>query len=265
VVSDYGNASVQGNTLTVVDVKALAVAKTIELGEYHRPHGIAFMPDGKRVVVTAEANASVIVVDVESGMVQGAVSTGQKVGHMLALAPDGGRVWVANLVSATVSPIDLVEMTAGEPVAVVSGCEGIAVTQDGSEVWTASREQNVVLVLDAKDMSRKAELAAPGLPFRLAPTADGKTMVVANAEAGVLQLFDVATKQATTVDIKGADGSSAGPVGTIVAGDSKTAFVALGMEDRIAIVDLDARSVVGRVAAGRGADGIGYSDVFVAN
>ena len=43
VVTDYGARS-GGNTLTVIDVPGLAVARTVDLGEHRRPHGIDFMP-----------------------------------------------------------------------------------------------------------------------------------------------------------------------------------------------------------------------------
>ena len=43
VVADYGDRTAN-NTLTVIDVPALRVARTIDLGEYSRPHGIAFLP-----------------------------------------------------------------------------------------------------------------------------------------------------------------------------------------------------------------------------
>src|SRR5436190_16561270 len=46
VVSNYGQQA-PGSTLTVIDLERAAVARTIELGEYHRPHGGQFEADGK--------------------------------------------------------------------------------------------------------------------------------------------------------------------------------------------------------------------------
>ncbi|MBT8462579.1 MAG: gluconolaconase, partial [Gemmatimonadetes bacterium] len=53
VVTDYG-ARNGGNTLTVIDVPGLAVARTVDLGDHRRPHGIAFMPGDDVVAVTTE-------------------------------------------------------------------------------------------------------------------------------------------------------------------------------------------------------------------
>lgn len=74
VVCNYG-AQTPGSTLTVIDLTVPAVRQTIDLGECRRPHGIAFLPDGKRVVVTAEAQRALVVVHVESGQVEKVVGT----------------------------------------------------------------------------------------------------------------------------------------------------------------------------------------------
>src|SRR5512138_1725597 len=44
LVSNYGVRGKPGNTLTVIDVGKLSVARTIDLHEYQRPHGMAFLP-----------------------------------------------------------------------------------------------------------------------------------------------------------------------------------------------------------------------------
>src|SRR5262245_14915674 len=54
VVTDYGGQP--RRTLTVIDVPALKVTKTIDLGGYTAPHGIVFLPGSadSMVVVTSE-------------------------------------------------------------------------------------------------------------------------------------------------------------------------------------------------------------------
>src|SRR5690349_16103477 len=58
VVTNYGDRTTQGNTLSVIDLTAATpmVARTIDLGEYHRPHGIAFVGIGDKLVVTSETS-----------------------------------------------------------------------------------------------------------------------------------------------------------------------------------------------------------------
>jgi DNA-binding beta-propeller fold protein YncE len=74
-VTGYGIKGEPGRSLTVIDVPSLSVARTIDLGDYRRPHGAAFLPDGRRVIVTAEANAAVVIVDVEAGTVERGIAT----------------------------------------------------------------------------------------------------------------------------------------------------------------------------------------------
>src|SRR3954464_15791609 len=49
VAANYGGRT-PGNSLTVLDLKTRRPVRTIDLGSYTRPHGIAWLPDGKRVV-----------------------------------------------------------------------------------------------------------------------------------------------------------------------------------------------------------------------
>ena len=54
IVCNYGDRSGPGSSLSVLDMEAQRVTATIDLTPYHRPHGIQFLPNGRRVVVTAE-------------------------------------------------------------------------------------------------------------------------------------------------------------------------------------------------------------------
>src|SRR5678816_1315844 len=58
VVSDYSGQP--GRTLTVIDVPALRVVRTIDLGQYNRPHGMVFLPGDSIVIVTSEASGNVV-------------------------------------------------------------------------------------------------------------------------------------------------------------------------------------------------------------
>jgi len=75
VVSNYGPDSKPGNSLTVFDIATADVVDTIDLGDFLRPHGIAWLPDNRRVLVTVEDNRAVVLVDIERGEVIRAVST----------------------------------------------------------------------------------------------------------------------------------------------------------------------------------------------
>src|SRR5688572_21190241 len=69
LVANYGGREA-GRSLTVLDVPARTVERTIDLGDYRRPHGVAWLADGRRAAVTVEANGGVLLVDVAAGRVE---------------------------------------------------------------------------------------------------------------------------------------------------------------------------------------------------
>src|SRR5262245_36760885 len=66
VAANYGGSGGPGHTLTVIELRARKATNTIELGEYLRPHGVAWLRDGQHVAVTSEQSRAVIFVDVLS-------------------------------------------------------------------------------------------------------------------------------------------------------------------------------------------------------
>ncbi|MDX2088415.1 MAG: hypothetical protein SFX73_11220 [Kofleriaceae bacterium] len=260
VVSNYGDQAALGRTLTVVDLVGLKIAKTIELGDYRRPHGMAFLDD-HRVIVTAEVNASVVIVDLDAGKVERGIFTSQQGSHMLARVPGTQRVYVANIGSGSITPIDVAQGAAGDSAPAIATSEAIAVTPDGAQVWTASLSENKVVVLDAK-LGKLAELPAEGAPIRVTATPDGKAMLVSNVKGSKLQVVDVATRTVKTIDVPAQQGDTAAPMGAAIASDSKTAYVTLVAEDRVAIIDLASGRITGHIAVGHGPDGIAYSSAF---
>src|SRR5690349_3698369 len=69
IVSNYGVRGAPGNSLTVIDVPAATVARTIDLGEFKRPHGSAFLPGDSLFVVTSEVSKAVVLVNFSTGTV----------------------------------------------------------------------------------------------------------------------------------------------------------------------------------------------------
>jgi YVTN family beta-propeller protein len=96
LATNYGTPAAPGSTLTLIDVEEGRALRTIALGEHRRPHGVVWLPDGKRAVVTVEASRAVLVVDTEAGTVEAAIKTDQDVSHMVALSKDGTRAFVAH-------------------------------------------------------------------------------------------------------------------------------------------------------------------------
>lgn len=274
VVADYGTGGAPGKTLTVIDVPAARVVKTIDLGEYSRPHGLAW-PSADRLLVTAEDQKALLVVDVSAGEVRRAVETGQEVSHMVAVTPDGSRAFVANIGSGSVTAIDLEAGKKLGDVATGEGAEGVAVGADGKRVWVTNRAADTVSAVDTGSLEVVATAEPGSFPIRAEVTPDGKWVLVSNARSGTISVIDAATAEvARTIELgveaRDAEGrllqfgeGSPVPIGIEIAPDGQRAWVAAANADAVAVLDLEAWKVVGTLTAGREPDGMAYSPLEV--
>lgn len=274
VVSDYG-AQKPGSTLTVIDLVASKVLRTIELsfadGEERklllRPHGLQFVARHE-VAVTSERARRLAIVDIAAGVVRRTVTTPQTTMHMVAAGTDRQRLAATSIREGSVALFDLREGAAASPKIVPTGegAEGLAVHATKGEVWVGNRAANTASVVSLETAEVIAELPTADFPFRMVFTPDGKLLLVSCAEGGVVQLFDVDKRAAVgAIDIHGDSSElSALPMGLCVDPEGLRCYVACGRGEFIAVLDLRERTVVARLPAGRGADGIVYARVPVA-
>jgi YVTN family beta-propeller protein len=271
LVGNYGTREAPGSSLTLIDIAAAEVVKTIELEVYARPHGIVWTSD-RRAVVTVEENRSIVEIDVEKGEVVQAMTTEAEISHMVAVAKKKGLAFVANIGSGSVTVIDLAVGTKVASIPTGEGAEGIAVTPDGRQVWVTNRAENTITVIDVNKHAPVAKLDAGEFPIRAEATADGRFVLITNAKGNDLSVFS--TKDLTEVrrvafeavskDAEGrlfSDrfGDSSVPIGIEIVDHEGRAYVAHANADGISIVDLEQWKVIGTLNAGREPDGMGYS------
>ena len=255
VVANYG-AQQPGNSLSVIDLEQLAVARVIALAPYRRPHGIAFLPGDSLLAVTAEADQAVLVVRFADGAVVRAIPTGQAGSHMVSVTADGRLGYTANMGSGSVTELDLVAGRATRTLPVGPRTEGVAVVPDGREVWIGSNTQHTVTAIDTRTWAPVDTMSAPGLPYRIAISADGRTAVVPNPETHVVRVFDVGTRtQRHAVAMTGGV-AGAQPVGVAISPDGQRVFVALQGTSEVAMVDLASGRELARFPVGEGPDGL---------
>lgn len=272
VVGNCGDRT-PGSSLTVIDVPRRAVVRTIPLGEYRRPHGITWLPDGRRVAMTVEANRAVLLVTVADGAVR-AIPTGQEGTHLLALAPGGRRLYTANIGGNSVSMLDLARGVVARTVTTMPRPEAIDVSPDGRELWVrpqvASGAPGVITVLNAATLDSVA--ACPSgvvYPNRLRFTPDGRLVLVPDVQSGTVQLLDASTRApvaaipfprdtAKAPAHGGPMDRSAVPLGIVVTPDSRTAYVATAAHNEVAVVDVPGRRVVATLRPGDQPDGMAF-------
>jgi YVTN family beta-propeller protein len=271
LIGNYGTRAEPGSTLTLIDIVAQGVVRTIGLSGFSRPHGIVWR-DNRSAVVTVEANRALITINTETGEVVQEVATDADVSHMVALAPGQSRAFVANIGSGSVTVVDLEAGKRLANIATGDGAEGIAVTPDGRQVWVTNRAAGTITVLDGKTLEPIAELEAGSFPIRAEVTADSRWVLVTNARGNDLSVFSTEElKEAHRVPFaavsKDAEGrlfsdrfgTSSVPIGIEVVSNENVAYVAHANADDISIVDLENWRVIGSLAAGREPDGMGYS------
>lgn len=271
VVSDYGVRGAPGSTLTVIDVPRAAVARTLSLAGFQRPHGMAFLPGDTLVAVTAEAGQAVILVDVRDGRVADTLATRGRASHMLALPTSAAHAYTANIADGTVSSIDLRGADSTRLFTVGRTPEGIAVTPDGSALWVGSNRDSTVLVLDARTGAPLDTLRGFGMPYRIAISPDGAVAVVSDPVKAEVRVFSVADRGerhriavpadslVPTAEVEG----SPSPEGVAISRDGRWAFVTLQGRNRVATIDLARGAIVALAPTGTWSDGIGWSPVVV--
>ena len=254
VVTDYG-ARTGGNTLTVIDVPGLAVARTIDLGEHRRPHGIDFMPGDEVVAVTTEQSGHVVLVNVETGEIVSELPTEGDVSHMLAIPGSADLIYTSDIRDATVTEIEVARGASIRKFKVPVTPEAVGVTPDGSEVWVGSNDLGVVSVVDVESGEVAQVLEGFGWPYRIVFSEDGQTALLPDLRGNELRIVDVESR----TDKARVSFPDAGPQSVVFSADGKYAFQTLSLEDRVAVIELDSGSVIGYLPAGYRPDGVAHT------
>jgi YVTN family beta-propeller protein len=256
IVTIYGvgGPNGAGNKLSVIDLAAKKVVRTVDLGIYTRPHGASFIPGSPNLVsVTSESTQNFVIADIVKGEVVTAIPTRHPGSHMLGVTADGKRAYTANMPWGGISEFDLERRVFTRDLVVASNTEGVAVAPDGSTVWLGSNDRGTVSVVDTKTWTVATTITGFTMPYRLAFSPNGSLAVVCDPEAGKIGVVDAVTRK-----VLGEVTGLASPRGVNVASDNRTAFVTLGTEHAVVAVDLVDRRVLWKVPVGMSPDGVWY-------
>jgi YVTN family beta-propeller protein len=271
LVTNYGTRENPGNSLTLLDIPSASVLRTIDLGDYRRPHGVEWLDD-RRAAITAEDKRALIVLDTTSGDVVQSIDTDQDVSHMLALPPTGDRAYVTNIGSGSLTVIDLAKGERVSNIATGDGAEGIAVSPSGQHIWVTNRGDDTISILDATSLETVKEIPSEGFPIRATATPDG-LILVTRARGGDLAIYDASSmEEVHTVSFDlGVEGrlfgdrfgDSSVPIGVVVDDTGTLAFVAHANADVITEIHLETGQILRTLTAGKEPDGMGFSPLAV--
>lgn len=255
-ISNYGGPGSSQHTLSVVDLAAGKAMPPIELGALRSAHGLDFA-QGK-VWFTAETAKAIGRYDPVAGKLDWTLGLGFGRTHMIKVASPT-RIYTANVMSGSIAIIDQV-LSPSRPqdppfvdyqiteLKTGPGAEGFAVAPDGKSLWVVNGKGGTVSIIDT-EAKRVAETLKMPWTYgnRLRFTPDGRRVLVSSEE---LLVIDVASHAMRSVKV------GAAATGVLVAPDSRTAYVAVSGENKVAIVDLETLAVTGTIATGGNPDGM---------
>jgi YVTN family beta-propeller protein len=256
-ISNYGGFSTPQKTLSVVDLASEQALPPIDLGPLRAPHGLD-MVSGK-VYFTAEGSKVIGSYNPDVNQIEWVVGTGQDRTHMLKVNPDLSAIYTANVNSATVTIFernkngDASGWTANN-IRVGPAPEGFDVSPDGRELWAASHQE----VLSIIDIASKRVIQTMNLHTKFANrvkfTPDGKRVLISDLGTGELIVVDAAARQELKRISLGR-----GCAGILIVPDGSAAYVAVSPDNNVALIDLETLSLSGRIATGKGPDGLAWA------
>ncbi len=219
------------------------------------PVAAVFDAAGGNVLISHRFDNTVTAIDPVEGAKAAAVSVGESP-REIALAPDGGRAYVANSGSDTVSFVDLTDSTAtvvGE-VAVGERPVSVAVSPDGSTVYAVNSRSETVSAIDVESQTVVWTSPVGARPSGIAVDQVTGLALVVNQVDGTVSIIDPEAQLATS-----AIGVRANPSKIAIDSDSRRAYVTNAGDASVTVVDLDTMALGETIPVEGGA-----SDVVVA-
>ncbi|MFE5585906.1 YncE family protein [Kitasatospora sp. NPDC056531] len=140
----------------------------------------------------------------------------------VAIAPDGGRLYVANSGSGTVSVVDVASGSTAATITVERDPQGLAITPDGRRAYVTHAGLGLVSVIDTDSNVVTGTIAVSEFPSEVAITPDGRRAYVARALADQLTIIDTATDSVTGSSDRLETGAL---VGVAISPDGRRAYV----------------------------------------
>ena len=246
----------EGNAIDIIDVASLELVDRI--GPIEDPEAFDFSPDGETMYISLEDDAQLGILNLRvyfEGREEKPDLTVAEVSEDSADDDDDG-----DEEEEEEGEDDEGEGDDGEhaipgmsTVDVGEEPEGILVSQDGTLVFVTSEVANMVHVVDTASAEIRANIVAGNRPRRFSVPAGGDRLWVTNELSGSVSVIDLGTMQvADTVEFKpeGFRPEDVTPVGITTTGDGKTAFVALGRANHVAVVDVESLNVEDYILVG---------------
>ena len=239
------------DTISVIDIDTLEVVRTIPTGE--RPRGITFSKDHSVLYICASDSDAVQVMDPETGEILHDLPSGEDP-EQFVLHPDNRRLYIANEDDAITTVVDTETRKVIAQIDVGIEPEGMAVSPDGTIAITTSETTNMAHWIDTESQQLFANTLVDSRPRHAEFVKHGTELWVSSEIGGTITVFDVATqaeKGKIRFEVQGVHPDRVQPVGFELTEDEKTAFVALGPANHLAVINADTLEVEEYILVGR--------------
>jgi len=225
------------NTVSVLDVRSMKRVDQIDLGRFHRPHGIAVLPGTKRLLATTERPAGLILIDPASREVVRDYDVKGKSPHMVIPMPEGEWAYVSDTDSDSVA---VIQLRTGATKLIPTGArpQGAALSPDGSRLYVVNTSGNQISIIDTRQQSVVDTIPTGKGPGRIAITPDGKTLIYnLQFEPGV-GFADIATRtQTAMLPLSGR------PLSLTMTRDGTRAFAGIQDQDKVCFISVKDRKI----------------------
>lgn len=191
----YGSANVgQPGTdehalhfISTADCHEIAVMDT---GEHTRPHAITVGRSGA-IYVTSENRQSIAIIDPKTRTVTGAIPTGSSFTHFLAVTADEKQIFTSNVMSKTISVLDVPGRKLTSSIDTTVGNQRMAISP--SQEWFVSQigQTKQVNFYRVKDAQLDFAVPVDGAPFVGKFTPDNRYYFVMGAVEGGLRVWKI--------------------------------------------------------------------------
>jgi len=181
------------NTVSVIDVPSQRRTAVIDLGQYRRPHGIAFDEASGRVWVTTEQPSQLLSVDPATRQVLRRYDVQGTAPHIVTLGL-GGWAFSSNTDTGTVAAVNT---DSGEVRLISSGArpQGQALSPDRKTLYVANSGESSISILDLERKTRIATIPTGRAPVRVALLPDGQTLIYALQEGRSVGFADIDSRK----------------------------------------------------------------------
>ncbi len=251
----YGNNPQPDHRIVVIDLERREIVATLDVQPFLAPHGLALGADGL-LFASCDASGVVVVLDPSTGTQLGAIDVGSRGNHMIAMLPDGSKLYAENEDQAAfVSVMDAHGRQRIGEVPIPSGALGLCASSDGKRVLVADSGEPNVLVIDSTvdklvGTLRLDGYAHPAQRVRCSP--DGRYVVVTADEEPLATVLSADLQRQVTFEV------APGPMGVAFHADGETALVANHGSSRITVVDLASARPVREFEMGVGVETLAF-------